>query len=420
MNPTHLNSAAPWLIVDGFGSGRHYARLLNEKRIDVYHVQSTENMTEYLRKSFDARQYKAGFVYRGNYGRLLDEVRSIQGLAFVVPGCEAGVALADQLSEDLGTPGNGRRTSPSRRNKFDMAESLHAHGVRAARTFCVGSLQELEGIRESLGLPAVIKPCDSAGSDGVHICKSKDELMAAFQSIHRERNFFGSVNERVLAQQLLVGRQYIVNTVSFNGRHAIAEIWEDNREDVGCTYLYNYELLLQERGPLEEALIDYTRTVLDALGVRFGPCHVELMVDDGVPTIIEVGARPAGGIQHEVMRDAQGYSHVSASIDCYLRRGLPQAYFNYGAAKHAASVSLISRHSGILKRYRNIERIEALPSFRCLVGLPEIGSPVHVSKSLDTQPGILMLSHKSKQQVLDDVAAFRAIELDGMFELADR
>jgi len=417
MNQSTQSKPASWAIVDGFGSGKHYARLLNEKGIDVYHVQSTDVVTEYLRKSFDPRQYKALFAHTGDYEKLLNELRSIKDLAIVVPGCETGVALADLLSEDLGTPTNGRFKSSARRNKFDMVESLRASGVRAARTFSVGSLQELERIIGQLGLPAVIKPCESAGSDGVYICKTKEEIVDAFQKVHRERNIFGSVNERVVAQQLLVGKQYIVNTVSFDGRHAIAEIWEDNREDVGSTYLYNYERLLQERGRLEEALIEYTRTVLDALGVRFGPCHVELMVDDGVPTLIEVGARPAGGIQHEVMLDAQGYSHVSASIDSYLSSSLTQAYFDREGAKHVVSVSLISRHSGILKGYRNIEHIKALPSFKCLVGLPDIGSQVHVSRSLDTQPGILMLAHERKQQVLDDVVAFRAIEINGMFEL---
>jgi len=417
MNYTFQKKPGSWVIVDGFGSGKHYVRLLKEKGNNVYHVQSTENVAEYLRKSFDPHQYKANFIHTGDYEKILNELRSIEDLVFLVPGCETGVVLADFLSEDLGAPTNGRFKSSSRRNKFDMVKALYASNVRAAKTFCVGSLEELEAISKELGLPAVIKPCESAGSDGVLICKTKAELFAAFQKIHRAINFFGSVNERVIAQQLLVGKQYIVNTVSFEGRHAIAEIWEDNREDVGSTYLYNYERLLQERGRLEDTLIEYTKSVLDALGIRFGPCHVELMVDDGVPTLIEVGARPAGGIQHEVMHDAQGYSHVSASIDCYLGRGLTQAYFDRDFAKHVASVSLISRHSGILKRYRSMEKIETLPSFKCLVGLPDIGSQIPVSKSLDTQPGILMLSHERKQQVLDDVDAFRAIELDGMFEL---
>jgi hypothetical protein len=143
------------------------------------------------------------------------------------------------------------------------------------------------------------------------------------------------------------------------------------------------------------------------------------MVDGGVPTLIEVGARPAGGIQHHVMQDAQGFSHVSASIDCYLGGGLAPSYFDRDNAKHVVSVSLISRRAGILKAYRRIEDIEALASFQCLVGLPDIGTQVHVSRSLDTQPGILMLSHPLKRQVLDDVNAFRAIELDGMFEFAN-
>lgn len=419
MNQDPRNKSGSWLIVDGYGSGKQYVTLLSERGLNVYHVQSTENQTEYLRKSFCAQHYKANFVYAGDYAKLLYELKSIDNLSFVVPGCETGVALADQLSEDLGTPTNGRSKSSSRRDKFDMVESLRACGVKAARTFRVGSLEELEGISEELGLPAVVKPCESAGSDGVYICKTNAELVSAFHRIHRARNIFGSINESVLIQQLLVGQQYIVNTVSYDGQHAVAEIWEDNREDAGSTYLYDYELLLQERGLLEETLIEYTRSVLDALGIRFGPCHVELMVNDGVPTLIEVGARPAGGIQHEVMNDAQGYSHVSASVDSYLNRGLAESYFDRHSCKHVVSVSLISRRSGILKNYRNMERISALPSFKCLVGLPQIGSAVHVSRSLDTQPGILMLSHERKQQVLNDVDAFRLIELDGIFEFGN-
>lgn len=406
-----------WVIVDGYSSGKHYARLLNERGVNVYHVQSMKEILEYDLKSFDASQYKANFAYAGDYDALLQEVRSIENLTVILPGCETGVALADLLSEDLGTPTNGRFKSESRRNKFAMAESLAAEGVRSAKTFRVGSLAELESVAEQLGLPAVVKPCASAGSDGVYICKTKAELGEAFKNIHCKTNSLGLVNDDVLAQQLLVGRQYIVNTISYHGQHFIAEVWEDNREDVGTAYIYNYEQLLLNYGSLEQTLISYTKSVLDALGVRNGPCHVELMVDDGVPTLIEVGARPAGGIQHQVMYEAQGYSHVSATIDCYLGHGLAQEYFNKSNAKHVVSVSLISRRSGVLRGYKNIDKIEGLASFQCLVGLPNIDSQVYVTRDLETSPGILMLSHESEQQVLDDLDAFRSIELSGMFEL---
>ena len=414
MNQQHLSS---WLIVDGFGSGKHYAKLLNELGIQVYHVQSVEEVADYFKKSFDKSQYSATFVHAGDYEKLLSELRLIQDLAVVVPGCETGVALADLLSEDLGTPTNGRFKSEARRNKFNMVESLQESGVRAARTFRVGSLAELEGISEALGLPAVVKPCASAGSDRVYICKTKAELVDGFNDIICNPTIFGATNTHVIAQQLLVGKQYIVNSISYDGRHFMSEIWEDNREDVGSAYIYNYERLLHDRGQLEQTLMEYTSAVLDALGVRYGPCHVELMVHEGVPTLIEVGARPAGGIQHEVLQDAQGYSHVSATIDCYLGRGLPPSYFDTKHAKHVVSVSLINRISGVLKGYRYIDKIEALASFRCLVGLPDIGAQLHVSRSLDTQPGILMLSHENLQQVLQDVDTFRAIEFDGIFEL---
>ncbi|HZS80292.1 MAG TPA: ATP-grasp domain-containing protein, partial [Herbaspirillum sp.] len=233
------------------------------------------------------------------YEKLLNELKAIDSLEVVLAGCETGVKLADQLSEDLGLPSNGRLKTEARRDKYAMAKALTSAGLRSAKTYLVDSLAELENALNELGLPVVVKPCASAGSDDVYICRTKDEVVDAFKRVHLKTNTLGLVNKGVLLQQLLLGRQYIVNSVSYAGKHFAVEIWEDNREDAGSAYIYNYERLLLSYGQLEKDLVEYTKAVLNALGIRNGPCHVELMVNEGIPTLIEVGARPAGGIERD-------------------------------------------------------------------------------------------------------------------------
>jgi biotin carboxylase len=409
-----------WGIVDGYSSGKHYAKLLKALGITVYHIQSMKEILEYDCKNFYAEDYEFNYVNCGDYERLLSELKEVANLSFVVPGCETGVELADRLSEDLGLYSNGRNKSDARRDKFAMAKALESVGVRHAKTFLVDDVASLNGKLDDLGLPVVVKPCASAGSDDVYICRDRESALEAFNRIHLKINTLGVLNKSVLVQQLLRGRQYIVNTVSYHGQHHAVEVWEDNREDVGSAYIYNYELLLLEHGALEKRLIEYTCEVLSTLGVNYGPSHVELMVNDGVPTLIEIGARPAGGIQQQVMEDAQGYSHVSAVIDCFLNDGLTIGYEDKTGCKHVASASLISRRSGYLKQVQCVEAVEKLASFQCLVGLPSHGSFIPVTRDLETSPGILMLSHLSKQQVLDDIEVFRSIEREFLFDLEPR
>ncbi|WP_321884038.1 ATP-grasp domain-containing protein [Burkholderia cepacia] len=410
-------NAGAWAIVDGYSSGKHYAKLLNAQGIDVYHVQSMKEILEFDRKNFYAEDYKFNYVNYGDYDGLLSELKEVANLSFVVPGCETGVELADRLSEDLGLHSNGRCKSDARRDKFAMAKALEAAGLRHAKTFLVNEIVSLNERIDELGLPVVVKPCASAGSDDVYICRDRESALDAFNKIHLKVNTLGVLNKSVLIQKLLRGRQYIVNTVSYRGHHYAVEVWEDNREDVGSAFIYNYEFLLLEYGELEKCLIEYTCEVLTALGVNYGPSHVELMVDEGVPTLIEIGARPAGGIQQQVMEDAQCYSHVSAVINCFLNDGLMIGYENKMGCKHVVSASLISRRSGFLKQVRCIERVEKLTSFQCLVGLPSLGSFVPVTRDLETSPGILMLSHSSRRQILDDLEIFRAIERESLFDL---
>ena len=147
-----------------------------------------------------------------------------------IPGCETGVPFADELAERLGLPGNGTARSASRRDKQAMAEALVRHGVRAPRTIAVADPESMVRWADERNLwPIVVKPPGSSGSDGVTFCATPPQARAAFGRLYRRSHRYGGRDDVVLAQELLAGQQFIVNTVSINGDHYVAEIWEDTR-----------------------------------------------------------------------------------------------------------------------------------------------------------------------------------------------
>ena len=59
----------------------------------------------------------------------------------------------------------------------------------------------------------------------------------------------------------------------------------------------NSKTILPGDDNLAEALFGYASRALDALGIRCGPAHFELMWIDGGPLLVEVGARLHGRLR---------------------------------------------------------------------------------------------------------------------------
>ena len=71
-----------------------------------------------------------------------------------------------------------------------------------------------------------------------------------------------------------------------------------------------------------QALVDYMHKVLDALEIRNGPSHGEIMWTKDGPCLVEVGSRPHGGEGTFVQLVEQpiGYSQLSVMIDAHENR----------------------------------------------------------------------------------------------------
>jgi len=173
----------------------------------------------------------------------------------------------------------------------------------------------------------VVKPNDSAGSDGVSICNSREEVVEAFERLHGATNTLGLENRSVLLQEYLRGDEYVVDTVSRDCKHKCVAIWKyDKRVFYGAPVVY-YEMRLMTLGtkgePFLQAMVDYIFGVLDVLGIKKGAVQSEIKVENEKPrgpVLIEANCRLHGGDGSwaPVSQKCLGYSDVSALIDAYM------------------------------------------------------------------------------------------------------
>jgi len=236
-------------------------------------------------------------------------------------GGESGVPLADALSEHLGLRTNGTQI-PQRRDKKLQQELVKAAGLRSVRQAGGTKFEDVEGFLKTESYPVVVKPVESAGSDGVKLCNTFEEAADHFNVLMTAQQKVGSQGAAVLCQEFLRGKEYVIDHVSVDGVHKTVMIWEyDKREVNGAAFVYHGMLPVSSDSPEAKLLIPYIRQVLDALKIKNGPTHGEAMMTPDGPCLVEMNCRAHGGDGSFVPLARAltgGYSQVDAAADSFL------------------------------------------------------------------------------------------------------
>lgn len=433
-------------IVDPFSTGAHLAKQVAAAGYKVIRILSIwDSPVAALVEKGLVVEYCATLQFNDlnpNIEAAFSEIMNgIRALPFpvraVIPGAETGVELADSLSHRLGLRSNGEEGSLARRNKFHMGEKVRAAGVRAVKQRLCRIESELkefvqtlipsyngEEITDDTVVKCVVKPVQSAGSDDVFLCNSVGEAIIAFSRIAGKKNGLGLVNDGALCQEFLAGKEYVVDKVSLDGVHKLVAIWQyDKRVCNGANFVYFGMKLVSSQCDRSQQLVAYSSRVLDALEIRQGPSHMEVMwcgADNngqgGYPCLVEVGSRCHGGegTWIPVAQECVGYTQVSVTVDIYTGGKFFQSISDgnhYPLKKAGRDVDLVSRHSGLVRGFPGEPMIRALPSFRSLKWECKPGD--FISKTIDcfTRPGCCQLVHESEEQADADLEAIHSWEV---------
>ena len=133
-------------------------------------------------------------------------------------GGEAGVTFADAFSEHLKLRTNGTAIA-NRCDKKMQQELIRQHGLRSVRQAGGTRFGDVESFLKVEGFPVVLKPNESAGSDGVKLCHSMLEAKTHFEVLMKSQLVNGGDCPSVLCQEFLQGKEYVVDHVSRDGVH---------------------------------------------------------------------------------------------------------------------------------------------------------------------------------------------------------
>lgn len=154
-------------------------------------------------------------------GKLVRDAAGDIEVVACIAGGEAGVDLADALSEFLGVVSNGTGIA-NRRDKKIQQELIKAAGMRSVRQAGGTKWEEVTDFLKTEPFPVVLKPTESAGSDGVKLCYTMEEAKEHFELLMKSQMVNGGSCPMVLCQEFLKGTEYVIDHVSLGGVHKVS------------------------------------------------------------------------------------------------------------------------------------------------------------------------------------------------------
>lgn len=353
-----------------------------------------------------------------------------------VAGQEPGVEIADILSEHFSLPtSNGTAKSEARRNKYLMRKAVAAAGLSTPLFTESNNYDEiLAWAKTHASFPekrVVLKAECDAGSYGVRICSTEDELRKYFDKLMNHTTIMGEKNSFVLAETFLEGPEYVINSESLHGKHYVIDIWKYEKVFVeGHGNIYDKECLISPSSEEGQQLIAYNSEVLDALSIAYGPTHLEMiMTKDGLelvkvkvkahgPTLVEVGARVSGVVNPELNDEciAPLQNQIDLTALCYIKpEYFEEVVCNSPCEPHqkAMVVNLINEdlEGYIVETNQDVlNKIRAIPSVLNLILRKDVGAYLTPTEDLMNSPMRLFMRADTSEQLERDYNALQELK----------
>jgi hypothetical protein len=410
------------VIVDPYSTGCCIAQEIQKRGYTIMALWTTgfaEEMKTHVPLSCEGLKYASMIEQQPTLTETVAAVKQAAGMlrvVSVIAGGEAGVDLADALSEAMAVRTNGTEIA-NRRDKKIQQELIKAAGYRSVRQAGGTKFQEVEHFLRTEAMPVVLKPTESAGSDGVKLCHNIGEAKNHFEVLMQSQMVNGGDCPAVLCQEFLRGREYVVDHVSRDGIHKTCMVWVyDKRPANGSQFVYFGCLPVDPESPEARLVIPYVRGVLDALGVVNGPSHGEVMMTPDGPCLVEMNVRARGGDGNWSILSrglTGGYSQVESSVDAYLERNAfailpdkPPSPFKAAGQE----VILVSYSGGTVRGTPGFDVIQQLPSFVYLESGVKFGCKVEHTIDLVTCIGSVILMHSDQAVLEKDITTIRHLE----------
>jgi len=300
--------------------------------------------------------------------------------------------VAAQAAEYLG----GLRYHPAEAarvaaNKLLTREHFRAGGLRVPEFRICSSATPPDGIR----YPCVLKPLDASASRGVIRANNAEEFRQAAERIARMHITMQAGD--ILVEDYIPGREFALEGVVTAGKLQTLALF-DKPDPLEGPYFEEtiYVTPSRETSEIQAQMRDAAQAAVGALGLTDGPVHAEMRVNGLGVWMLEVAARPIGGLCARVLRFNDG------SLErLLLRHAVGEDVSGFQLAPGAHGVMMIPiPHAGVYRGVVGLEEARRVPGVEEIIITAKEGQQVLPLPEGSTYLGFLFFRGPTADEVV--------------------
>ena len=260
---------------------------------------------------------RSGFMRRKSRSAAILEAARERPLSGVLAVGDRPAVLAARVAEALSLPGNPRDAADASRNKKLMRQRFAAAGLAGPWVMTLSANTDVTSLASSLAYPVVVKPLGLSGSRGVIRADTPQQLAAAVDRVRAllarpaVRALRTGLENELLIEGYIEGREYAVEGVMTDGVLRILAIFDKPDPLEGPFFEETIYVTPSTASPeVQSSIASELHRAVGALGLVHGPVHAECRVGVSGVVMLEVAARPIGGLCSKVLRFEDGKNQV--------------------------------------------------------------------------------------------------------------
>lgn len=288
------------------------------------------------------------------------ESRPVSGVLVVG---DRPIVMAAYLARLLGLPGHPPEAAGVARDKRLLRERLKAGGFLVPQFFAVPASVDPSAVLSRVAFPAVVKPTVLSGSRGVIRVDDALSFVTAFSRVQRllasgdVRDLRDPEADVIQVESYIPGAEYALDGILEHGvLHALAIF--DKPDPLEGPYFEESVYVTPSRADaaIQRQIEDVVARAAKAIGLHHGPVHAECRVNARGVYVLEVAARPIGGLCARALRFTKPGEPAIGLEQVLLRHAIGEPVGDWTREPDASAVMMIPiPRSGVFRGVTGVD-----------------------------------------------------------------
>lgn len=289
---------------------------------------------------------------------------------------DGATLLAARAAAALGLPQNPPESAEAAQDKGIMRRLMSAAGVPCPvfRRFSLS--EDPRTAAAQVEYPCVVKPLRLSGSRGVIRADDPDQFVGAFLRLKRLLLGEGYSAEAtdILVEDFIPGVEVALEGLLTDGELHVLALF-DKPDPLDGPFFEETIYVTPSRLPegTQAAIANCAARAAASIGLREGPVHAELRVNERGPWMLEIAGRSIGGLCSTILEFGSGMCLEELILRHALGREIP----TFDRENSAAGVMMIPiPRGGILRGVQGVEEASAVEHIEGVEITAKIGGAV--------------------------------------------